>query len=156
MEIVTLIISILALGLSLIQFIRDASRQKKEATLNAYNILQDDAFSYLIRITREDLNPPPQYHSEKYDKITSCLAKIEMFSTGINTGVYSIWILNRLGGGFFVHQYDRLAAIIEEKRTENRTQGKHYDEFERTVKKLRRIRRINGWIDKITRTGGAQ
>lgn len=140
MEIAALIISILALTLSLIQFIRDTSRQKKEATLNAYNILQDDAFSYLISLPREKLNPPPQYHSQEYDKITYCLAKIEMFSTGINTGVYSIWVLNRLGGAFFIHQFDRLTAIIEKKREEDRSKGKHYDEFEKTVKKLKQIR----------------
>lgn len=140
MDIAALIISILALVLSLIQFMRDASRQKKEATLNAYNILQDDAFSYLIGLSRKELNPPPEYHSQEYDKISNCLAKIETFSTGINTGIYSIWVLNRLGGAFFIHQFDRLTAIIEEKRAEDRSKGKHYDEFEKTVKKLKRIR----------------
>lgn len=155
MEIAALIISILALSLSLIQFIRDASRQKKEATLNAYNILQDDAFSYLKELSREELDPPPQYHSPQYNEITDCLTKIEIFSTGINTGIYSIGVLNRLGGAFFIHQYDRLTAIIEEKRRENRSKGKHYDEFEKTVKKLKRIRRINGWFDRVTGTGGA-
>lgn len=156
MEIIALIISILALGLSLIQFIREASRQKKEATLNAYNILQDDAFSYLKELPKEKLAPPPQYHSPEYNQITNYLAKIEIFSTGINTGIYSIWILNRLGGAFFIHQFDRLAAIINEKREKDRTKGKHYNEFENTVKKLKRIRQINDWINKITRTGGAK
>lgn len=156
MEIITLIISILALVLSLIQFIRDASRQKKEATLNAYNILQDDVFSNLIKIDGAELNPPPDFRSEKYTKVTGYLSKIEMFSTGINTGVYSIWILNRLGGGFFVRQYDKLTPIIEKKRIENRSPGKHYDEFEKTVKKLKRIRRFSDLVDKLTRTGGTQ
>ena len=140
MDVAALIISIFALMLSIIQFIQEASRQKKEATLNAYNILQDDAFSYLIKLSREELNPPPEYHSQEYDRITNCLAKIEMFSTGINTGIYSIKVLNRLGGAFFIHQYDRLSEIIEEKRKEDRTKGKHYDEFEQTVKKLKHIR----------------
>ena len=156
MEITALIISILALGLSLFQFIRDASRQKKEATLNAYNILQDDAFSYLKELPKEKLDPPPQYHSPEYNRITNYLAKIEIFSTGINTGIYSIWILNRLSGAFFIHQFDRLTAIINEKRKEDRVKGKHYNEFENTVKKLKRIRQMNDWINKITRTGGAK
>lgn len=142
MDIFALIISILALALSVIQFIQNTSRQKKESTLNAYNILQDDAFSYLIGLPKEKLNPPPQYHSPEYDKITTCLAKIETFSTGINAGVYSIWVLNRLGGAFFIHQYKRLAGVIEEKREEDRSKGKHYNEFEETVKRLERIRAL--------------
>ena len=142
MEIVALIISILALILSIFQFIRDASWQKKEATLNAYNRLQDDAFSHLNKYSSEFLNSTPEYRSDEYNDITDCLVKIELFSTGINSGIYSIWVLNRLGGAYYIHQFKRLNKIIEKKREENRSQGRHYDEFEKTVKKLERIRRL--------------
>lgn len=142
MEIMALIISILALGLSLFQFIRDASWQKREATLNAYNRLQDDAFSPLNKYTSEFLNSPPEYRSDEYNDITNCLVKIELFSTGINTGIYSLWVLNRLGGAYFIHQFKKLTKVIEKKREDNRIQGRHYDEFEITVKKLKRIRQL--------------
>lgn len=47
LDIVTLIISGLALMLSVFQFFIEESRQKKEATLIAYNDLQKEVFSEL-------------------------------------------------------------------------------------------------------------
>ena len=85
MEICALIISILAFCLSLFQFFRDSSRQKKEATLIAYNELQDDVLSYLSQYKTP--MPKIEYQGEEWKKMTIYLAKLERFSVGINTGI---------------------------------------------------------------------
>jgi len=138
MEVCALIISILAFCLSLFQFLRDASRQKKEATLNAYNDLQDDVFSDLTKyscpmpvVTRDDA---------EWVKFTVHLAKLEQFSVGINTGIYSIDILDHLGGSYYIRQFEKLEPIIIIKRKDNIVPGGHYDEFEKTVKRLKNYR----------------
>lgn len=138
MELCALIISILAFCLSLFQFVRDSSRQKKEATLNAYNQLQEDVFSEMNQYA-DDLSQI-EFRSDDWNKITVCMAKIEIFSIGINTNIYSFKILNRLGGGFFVRQFDKLKPIIDIKRGMNISKGKHYDEFEKTANRLKKYR----------------
>ena len=81
-----------------------------------------------------------KYRSEEWEEITICLAKIENFSVGINTGIYSHKVLNRLGGAFFIRQFDKLKPIIDLKREKNMSVGKHYDEFEKAVWTLKKNR----------------
>lgn len=140
MEICALIISILAFVFSVLQYISDSSRQKKESTLNAYNELQNDVFSELNKYPSP--MPEIEYMSEEWERVTVYLAKIERFSVGINTGVYSIDILNRIGGSYYIRQFDKLKSVIEIKRNENISKGKHYDEFEESVRILRKYRKV--------------
>ncbi len=137
MEITSFIISILAFLLSGYQFLRESSRQKKEATLIAYNELQDSVFSKLNNY--DDLSKIV-YRSKEWEEITICLAKIENFSVGINTNIYSYKVLDRLGGAFFIRQFEKLEPIINEKREKNISPGKHYNEFEKTALRLKKHR----------------
>lgn len=132
MEVIALIVSVLALGLSILQFFKESSRQKKEATLNAYNVLQNEVFSELKKYDLGNIKKG----DDGWDDITICLAKIENFAVGINTGIYSLNILNSLGGGFFINQYEKLLPIISKKREEDK-KTKHYNEFETVVNDLR-------------------
>lgn len=145
MEIWALFISILAFVLSLVQFLKDSSRQKKETTLTVYNELQNEVFSELnilfLKYPKDkfkELEPG----NKDWESITNHLAKIERFSVGINSGIYSLRILNRLGGGYFIRIYDRMSIIIDKKRKDDVSKGKHYNEFELTVKKLKQLRKI--------------
>lgn len=148
MDIWALVISILAFCFSIIQFIRDSSRQKKESTLNSYNQLQNDVFSKM-NIFPDDLLSTIKYGDDNWETITTCLSKIENFSIGINTNIYSFRILNRLGGAFFIRQFERLKPIIDIKRYENISKGKHYDEFEKTVYRLSKYRYATNSIQKL-------
>lgn len=147
MELCALIISILAFCLSIFQFLRDSSRQKKESTLNAYNDLQNDVFSDL---TKYDFPMPEVKRGDvEWDKFTVYLAKLERFSVGVNSGIYSIQILNQLGGSYFIREFEKLEPIIMEKRKDNIVPGGHYDEFEKTVSRLRKYRATKNVIKKL-------
>ncbi len=139
MDIIALVISILAFLLSLFQFFRESLRQKRESTLIAYNELQNDVFSDLTQYPCP--LPPVEYHGEEWNKFTVYLAKLERFSVGINTGIYSIRTLNRLGGAYFITEFEKLKPVIDCKRKANVVPGGHYDEFEKTVNKLRKMRK---------------
>ena len=141
MEIVSFIISILAFLLSGYQFLRESLRQKKEATLIAFNELQDGVFAKLNKYENDDLLKI-EYKSDQWEEVTICLAKIENFSVGINTNIYSYKVLNRLGGAFFIRQFEKLKPIIDKKREKNVSEGKHYNEFENTVMRLKEHRSI--------------
>lgn len=136
-----------AFVLSAIQFINDNSRQKRESTLNAYNDLQDDVFTNFNILLAECESKKKKLSSlrpgdKEWEDITGYLAKIERFSVGINSGIYSIKVLNRLGGGYFIRLYRELNPIIEKKKKTNKSKGNHYDEFEATVKKLKKMRNV--------------
>lgn len=161
-DIIAIIISVIALLFSLYQFVFESSRKKKEDTLIAYNELQDDVFTKLNKLYktlglddtgRVDIDET----NDKWDDITSYLAKIERFCVGINSGIYSMDVLNRVGGGYFINTYNRLSTVIEKKRQKDdnakqdenqraensgsEVKQKHYDEFEQTVKKLKAKRK---------------
>ena len=146
MDIAALIISILAFILSIIQYLRDSSREKKESTLNAYNELQKEAMSILAKY--DTPMPEIEYRSKEWDELTDCLAKLESFSVGINTGIYSLDVLNRIGGSFFIHQYRQLNKIIKLKRKKNVSPGKHYDEFEKVAFRLIKYRKTKRKLGK--------
>lgn len=139
MDIAALIISVLALVLSVIQFLRDTTRQKKESTLIAYQTMQSDVFAKLASYPYP--MPKIEYHSDAWRELTVCLAKLEQFSVGINTGIYSLRVLNRLGGAYYIRQFEKLKPIIDQKRSDNLIPGNHYEEFEITVNKLRKLQR---------------
>lgn len=145
-DLLALVVSLLALGLSLIQFLRDESRTKKESTLNAYNTLQDSALNDLNIIFKEQkrsedrkwqLDITPEH--KDWEKVTDCLAKIEHFAVGVNSGIYSIEIVHRASDKYLVKLYDELSKVIEIKRAENRTGGKHYEEFAKLAKTLEKM-----------------
>lgn len=144
MDIIAIIISTLALVFSILQFLRDSVRQKKEATLIAYSELQDDVLSNLVKYPKP--LPHIDYLSDEWVQMTIYLAKLERFSVGINTGIYSIRILDYLGGSFYIRQFEKLEPIIERKRKENIVPGKHYDEFEKAVNKLKKYREKPSFI----------
>ncbi len=146
-DIATVVIALLALSLSLLQFVRDNSREKREATLNAYNDLQTHVFTELncflkpYRGKEEDLYKL-EINDDSWEHLTEWLARIERFSVGVNTHIYSLSVLNRLGGGYYIRLFETLKPIIDKKRFKNTSKGKHYDEFELTVKRLLRLRKL--------------
>ena len=143
MELAALLLSIAAILLSMYQWWRDNSRQKKESTINAFYNLQSDALNELnMMIAAYDGDMSFIIRgSEDWKKVTGYLSKIEHFSVGINAKVYSLEILNRMAGGYFLHMFEILQPVIQKKRAYNNSNGKHYDEFESAVNHLRKLRK---------------
>lgn len=69
------------------------------------------------------------------------MARIEHFSVGVNTGVYDINVINRLGGNYLIGLFNRISPIIDKKREMSKG-GKHYDEFERLIVRLKKKRKL--------------
>lgn len=143
MDIVTLIISIASIILAVISavhsiyvYIQTVKHDKKQATLDAFNILQEQVLDKINLYSNSKIKEIAEdSRSKKYKDLTILMARIEHFSVGVNTEIYDLKIVKRLAGKHFCMLYDKLLPMIEKKRKINKT-DKHYDEFEKLVEEL--------------------
>lgn len=150
MDIATIIIAGMALLVSLTSAVWSFLRERRESTIKAYTIFQNEIVPEINRIKagfRENgIDLKSMNNAQISDlisaniQITICLARIEYFCVGVNTKIYSISILNRMGGSFFCDVFETFRPIIQVKRLNDKLHGKHYDEFEKCVQHLHRIR----------------
>ena len=100
LSIIALVISVISGGFALYTFIWTARRDRKQATLDAYNTLQEQALDHLNDYTSTEIKRIiEEKNKDEYRELSRCLARIEHFSVGVNTGiydkttVYEIWML---------------------------------------------------------------
>lgn len=141
---IALIVSAGTLVFYIVELNFNLKRAKKESTLNAYKQLQNH-FKYIKTIT-ERIPKLEKTDEKEWTELTECLADIENFCVGVNTGVYDINILNRVGGVYFIYLFHLLGPVIEKKRSK-KSGRRPYDEFEKTVDGLIVIRRRQNLVD---------
>jgi hypothetical protein len=150
MDIVTIIISAFALFISLTSALWNFLRERRESTIRAYTLFQNEVVPEISRIKNmfreRGVDLMSMNNAQISDlisantEITVCLVRIEYFCVGVNMKVYSIKTLNRMGGSFFCDVFETFRPIIQVKRINNRLHGKHYDEFEKCVQRLKQLR----------------
>lgn len=146
-------ISILALIFSVITFFDERRRNRKEATIHAFDDLDgkicseeygrlqeldEDAVTRLVNGYKRSNGT----ENPKWDAVTKGLALIEHFAVGINTKVYDVETLNAMAGNFMIKLYETLLPIIKEKRSSPDGQN-NYKEFKQMMEKLECIRRCS-------------
>ena len=120
LSIAALVISILSGTFSLYTFLWTAKRDRKQATLEAYNRLQAEVFDYLNTYRPAEIcDICTDKKSEKYKVISGYLARIEHFCVGINQGIYDKNTFFALSHGYFDgHQLrKRIEPMIESKNS---------------------------------------
>ena len=153
MAVASFIISLVTfLFTTVFQFVSNSPRARKEATLNAYRVLQTSVFSPLNRKLTQDpqlvirtAGEQGKNHSEDWETLTDYLTVMEHFAVGVNTGIYSLAVLTRLGGPYFLRIYHCLLPLIERKRHDNESAGAHYHELEKMIEKLKQ--KVNNSIE---------
>lgn len=140
LEYFSLILSILAFVFSLWSFFVERKRNRNEATIHAFDQLEEQVFSQKDYSTLA-IKAGDDYCNGKRDgswqAATSYLSKIEHFCAGIRLKTYDIDTLNRLAGGFIIEQYHYWTPIINTKRLKDVDKKmQHYDEFEAVAKEL--------------------
>ena len=138
--IITIISAALAVAsalFSVFTYYKTVSHDRKQATLEAYNRLQTEVFDKFNLITKKQIkeisdNP----RSDEYKNLSKLLARIEHFCVGVNTEIYDVGVVERLGGKYFLGVYEKSRPLIDKKRDINKT-ANHYYEFELTIEKLR-------------------
>ena len=110
-------VSLLSSAFALYTFIWTRQRDRKQATLEAYNRLQeqvlDDLNHYMPKDMEEIAKNP---RSEAYRRVSTYLARIEHFCVGVNQKIYDRGIVYELAHGYLDGAIkSRITPLIEKK-----------------------------------------
>ena len=114
---VAIVLSVISGGFSLYTFLWTARRDQKQATLDAYNRLQEQALDHLNYYRPSEIaeiakNP----RSPEYKKISAYIARIEHFCVGVNQKIYDSKTVYELAEGYLDGAIKaRIEPIIEKK-----------------------------------------
>ena len=102
LSIIAIIISVISGGFALYTFFWTATRDRKQATLDAYNRLQNEALDSINLYSSQRIagiieNP----RSEEFKKLGVYIARIEHFCVGVNKEIYDKEIVYELAHGYF-------------------------------------------------------
>ncbi len=162
-SVLMVVVSFSALLLSGFTYFRGVQRDRKQATLDAFNILQRQVFDPLNQYRVEQIEEISRISSaafrgeelteEEREKQETCLsefllltgylARIEHFALGINTGIYDADVAERAGTTYWCMLYDqKLRSLIE---TKNQKEGgrEYYIELYEMMKKIRKLKKRN-------------
>ena len=131
-SIIALVISIISGGFALFTFIWTARRDRRQATLDAYNTLQEQALDALNEYTGTEIKRiVEEKNKEEYRELSKCLARLEHFSVGVNTGIYDRKTVYELAHGYLdVAIWYKLQPVLDQKQ-----KGKQED-FYKNYRKL--------------------
>ena len=117
LSIIAIVISVISGGFALYTFIWTAARDRKQATLDAYNQLQEQALDYLNYYMPAAIKEiAKDRRSEEYKKLSAYVARIEHFCVGVNQKIYDRKTVYELAHGYFDGGLKtRIEPIIERK-----------------------------------------
>lgn len=140
---IAVIISISALIFSIMQFVFERNRNRKEATIHAFDKLEEnDSIIYLFSLSKTKISDLVE-SKEKYDiriekewnAISNALSLIEHFAVGANNKIYDLETLNAMAGNKLIKVFFSCEALIQYKRS-GVGKEKNYCEFEDMVNNL--------------------
>ena len=136
MEAVTRILSIVSLCFSLFTWYRALIHDRKKDTLDAFNVLQQQALDPLQSYTRARIREIAEdSRSKEYRIVSTYLARIEHFCVGVEQKIYDQRTVWELSEGFLNRGvYEKLKPIIEHKNQ----QKNYYRNFLAVVEKMNR------------------
>lgn len=143
LDLIAIIVAVAALFLSGYQFLVERKLNRMGATIAALAELQKEVLNEekFVNASVDTILHHHQTANEPYDAdwefVSESLARIEQFAVGVNTGVYSVIILDRMAGSHIIKLFYRFKPIIEYKRKKAGT-NKRYKEFETMVNDLKK------------------
>ena len=134
MEIAALIVSLFSFVFSLFTYYKTLLHDRRKDTLDAFNILQQQALDPLQNYTREQIREIAEHpRSEEYRTVSTYLARIEHFSVGVEQKIYDQKTVWQLSEGFLNRGvYEKLKPIIELKKQRKN----YYRNFLSVVEKM--------------------
>lgn len=131
LSIIAIALSVISGGFSLYSFVWTAQRDRKQATLEAYNRLQAEVFDNLNTYRPDEIrNIRADNKSADYKKVSGYLARIEHFCVGLNQGIYDKNTFYALSHGYFDgHQIrKRIEPMIESKNSSKNSKEQFYND----------------------------
>ena len=116
-DLISIGFSLVAAAFSWITYRKSIVHDRQQATLDAYNQLQEQALdhlNYYVPTRVAEIAKDPR--SEEYKKISAYIARIEHFCVGVNQKIYDRKTVYELAHGYFDGAVrDRIEPIIERK-----------------------------------------
>ena len=118
LSIIALVISVISGGFALFTFIWTARRDRKQATLDAYNTLQEQALDTLNKYTGAEIKRIiEEKNKDEYRELSKCIARLEHFSVGVNTNIYDKQTVYELAHGYLdVAIWYKLQPVLDQKQ----------------------------------------
>ena len=138
-SIIAVVISVLSGVFAFYTFFWTAKRDRKQATLEAYNRLQAEVFDTLNTYQPEEIKDIcKNTRSEEYKKLSGYLARIEHFCVGINTKIYDEKTFYSLAHGYFDGNQlrRRIEPILVSKNKFNNSDKSYYENTESVIKRM--------------------
>lgn len=89
LSVIALILSVISGGFAFFTFQWTATRDRKQATLDAYNRLQEQALDHINTYVPAKMKEiAKDAHSPEYKTISLYLARVEHFCVGVNQKIY--------------------------------------------------------------------
>lgn len=128
LSIIAIVISVISGGFAFYTFIWTARRDRRQATLDAFNNLQTEVFDKLNPITPSEIQETAKHPTSKeYNEISGYIARIEHFCVGVTTGIYDRKTVYALAHGYMDGKklLSRIEPIVDRK---NKTADTDYYE----------------------------
>ena len=139
LSILAIIISAFTFLFSFYTFRWTARRDRKQATLDAYNTLQNEAFDKLNPLMPSEIEEIMKHTTSKeYNEVSGYIARIEHFCVGVNQEIYDRKTVYELAHGYFDGKKlrSRMEPVIDQKN-----QGADKDYYEN-------IHKVLAWMDR--------
>ena len=150
LSIIAVVVSTLSFAFSFYSFFWTARRDRKQATLEAYNDLQGQVLDKLnLYKPSEIAEIAKNNRSPQYKDISGYIARVEHFCVGVNTRIYDFNTLYELAYGYF--DSDTLKKRIEPivNRKLSHTEHDYYENIHRVWKKMDKKNGRKGRWDKV-------
>lgn len=155
MELANIIVAAAAAVLSLVSIVfsvytyrKALVHDRKQATLDAYLLLQESAFDPLNHITPDEIKEIAQEpRSSRYKDVSGYIARIEHFCVGVNMGIYDRETVFALAHGYLDKALSsRLDPMLNRKAA---LSGKEYYENIKAVLKwmAEKEKQLKGYND---------
>ena len=139
-DIITLLFSLCAAAFSVFTYWSNIIHDRKQATLDAYNQLQEQSLDKLYKYMPKELTEViKNRRSDEYKLLSSYVARVEHFAVGVNQKIYDLNTVYELSHGFLDGSIRNRIEILIERKDEG-----FNEDFYKNIKLLYRK------MDKIT------
>lgn len=117
LSVAALVVSLFSAGFTLYTFIWTKVRDRKQATLEAYNRLQEQVLDHLnVYMPKQIAEIAKNTRSEEYKQISAYVARIEHFCVGVNQKICDRNVVYELAQGYLDGTIkSRIEPMIEKK-----------------------------------------
>lgn len=125
----SIVIAFASVIFSLVTYRKTVTHDRKQATLDTYNRLQNEVLDNLNAYTPSEIaDIAEEPRSAEYKKLSGYIARIEHFCVGINEKIYDDDTFYALAHGYFDgHQLKkRIEPLLKSKNRSNNTKQLYY------------------------------